>query len=186
MPFTPYHFGPSGFIGLLFRRWIDPVIFVAANIVVDFEVLFHGDKWAHRVWHFHTFLIGAAVGALFGAIIYLIKPLRFSIAQCMNFLHIRYQTSLLKMTIAGSLGACFHVLIDAFYHWDVQPLWPKRQNPLWHAVNDSWAADAATKHNIEIFCLLSFIGVIILVVLAVLQYNKKQTTKGIPDAISKP
>lgn len=38
MPITPYHFGPDGFVGLLFKRWLDPPVFVLANVVVDLEV----------------------------------------------------------------------------------------------------------------------------------------------------
>ena len=72
MPITPYHFGPSGLVGLLFRRWIDPVVLVAANIVVDLEVLAayfrFSHEWAHRVWHFHTLLIGG-VAALLAALL---------------------------------------------------------------------------------------------------------------------
>ena len=39
MPFTPYHFGPSGFAGLLFRRWVNVPVFIAANVLIDIEVL---------------------------------------------------------------------------------------------------------------------------------------------------
>ena len=34
MPFTPYHFGSSGFVGLAFRKWLDVPIFVLANVIV--------------------------------------------------------------------------------------------------------------------------------------------------------
>lgn len=70
MPFTPYHFGPSGLVGLLFRRWIDPLVFVAANIVVDVEVLLSffrlTHESAHRVWHVHTLLVGGLSGRFSG------------------------------------------------------------------------------------------------------------------------
>ena len=39
MPFTPYHVGPSGFVGLVFGKWIDLPVFVLANVIVDVEVL---------------------------------------------------------------------------------------------------------------------------------------------------
>ena len=68
MPFTPYHFGPSGFVGLVFRKWIDMPVFVLANVIVDVEVLavgLFGLGWPiHR--YCHTLLIGAVVGALWG------------------------------------------------------------------------------------------------------------------------
>ena len=75
MPFTPYHFGPSGFVGLVFRKWIDVPVFVLANVIVDIEVLvimlFNLGWPRHR--YCHTLLIGAAVGALWGVAAY---PLR--------------------------------------------------------------------------------------------------------------
>ena len=77
MPFTPYHFGPSGFVGLLFRRWLDVPVFIAANVLVDIEVIadsgfnyiwplsllgdfkgFAPGYPVHQLWHFHTLLVG--------------------------------------------------------------------------------------------------------------------------------
>ena len=52
MPFTPYPFGPSGFAGLVFGKWIDLPVIVLANVIVDVEVLVIGIlglEWpAHR------------------------------------------------------------------------------------------------------------------------------------------
>lgn len=158
-------------------------MFVAANIIVDFEVLFATDRFAHRVWHFHTFLGGAIIGALFGLAVYRIKPLRQLIAWFMNLIHIQYKPGLLPMVLGGALGACFHVLVDAFYHWDVQPLYPKKGNIFWHMLNDNFSTDAASKHKVIIFCLLSFIPVIILIVLAVKNYNKDNQIKDRPDEL---
>ena len=86
MPFTPYHFGPSGFLGLLLRRWIDPVVFVAANIIVDVEVLFAQGYPAHQHWHWHSRLVVAAVGAAFGAS----RPLLFCL-RCVYSLPPEYE-----------------------------------------------------------------------------------------------
>jgi hypothetical protein len=83
MPFTPYHFGPSGFIGLVFRKWIDLPVFVLANVIVDVEVLiiwaFHLGWPIHR--YAHTLLIGAAVGALWGIAAYPLMPVFKKIMQ---------------------------------------------------------------------------------------------------------
>ncbi|MHC4299546.1 MAG: hypothetical protein ACYS7Y_19890 [Planctomycetota bacterium] len=35
MPFTPYHFGPSGCVGLILRKWIDVPVFVLTNVIID-------------------------------------------------------------------------------------------------------------------------------------------------------
>ena len=37
MPFTPYHFGPASFLGLLFFSFIDFPTFIIASIIVDIE-----------------------------------------------------------------------------------------------------------------------------------------------------
>ncbi len=131
MPVTPYHFGPNAFIGLLFRRWVDPAVIVLANIIVDVEVVvvtLVGAGWPnyHRYWHFHTFLVGGIVGGLFGAAIYIIRPLRRRLEQAMKTARLDYTPRLYKMVIAGILGVWLHVLFDSVYHADVQPFWPNR------------------------------------------------------------
>ena len=66
MPFTPYHFGPSGFVGLVFRRWIDIPVFLLANVVIDLEplavILFDSGSSLHRLCH--TFLFGTVLGII--------------------------------------------------------------------------------------------------------------------------
>lgn len=134
MPFTPYHFGPSGFVGLLLRRWIDVPVFVAANVLIDIEVVadqYIAPGWpVHQLWHFHTLLIGGLVGAAFGALIYAIKPLRWCSEKSMSLIGLPRKATLLSMILAGLLGACFHVAIDSFYHYDVQIFWPHAKNPI--------------------------------------------------------
>ncbi len=132
MPFTPYHFGPNGFVGLVFRKWIDLPMFLLANVIIDFEVLF-GNGWdVHRVWHFHTFLVGSAVCAAGAIAIY---PARHFFEKVMHSFHLPYGTSLRKMIFSGILGAWFHVFIDAIYHYDVQPFWPRPKNPFWRLLS---------------------------------------------------
>jgi len=91
MPFTPYHFGPSGFIGLLFRKWLDIPVFVLANVVVDVEVLVIASLKLgyplHRYWH--TPLIGGVVGALWGIAVF---PLRTIFRRIMSAYRLNYET----------------------------------------------------------------------------------------------
>ena len=37
MPFTPFHFGPHGCVGLPISKKINVLVFVLANVVVDIE-----------------------------------------------------------------------------------------------------------------------------------------------------
>jgi membrane-bound metal-dependent hydrolase YbcI (DUF457 family) len=167
MPFTPYHFGPSGFTGLVFGKWIDLPVIVLANVIVDIEVLFimnMGLGWpVHR--YCHTLLIGAVAGALWGFAAY---PLRHIFNRIMRVLYIPYKTSLRKMVISGVLGVWLHVLIDGMYHNDVRIFWPS---------NNKWLQDMSyeriTRAQIETICMLFFIAAFIIYILAVTVFRRK-------------
>lgn len=146
MPFTPYHLGPSGFFGLVLKKWIDLPVFLLANVIVDIEVLFY-DKWpVHR--YFHTLLIGAVVGAACGILAY---PAGGIFKKIMQAIRIPYQRSLWKMIISGILGVWLHVLIDAVYHWDVNIFWPSRVKPLFNL---------ASKAQVQTICAALFIAAV--------------------------
>ena len=125
-------------MGLLFRRWIDVPVFIAANVLVDVEVLadiHFTDGWpVHQFWHFHTLLVGGLAGAIFGATIYFIKPFRWCCEKSMALIGLGGRATLRSMTLAGLLGVWLHVLIDSFYHYDVQIFWPHAVNPVFRWV----------------------------------------------------
>jgi membrane-bound metal-dependent hydrolase YbcI (DUF457 family) len=159
VPFTPYHFGPSGFVGLVLRKQLDIPVLVLANVIADMEVLFF-HKWpVHR--YFHTLLIGAAVGALWGLIAY---PARPAFKWVMKLLHIPYQPSLLKMVISGILGVWLHVLLDSIYHWDVNAFWPYKSKPLFHLVS---------QEHLKLICIGLLFAAITLYAFAVKSYIKQ-------------
>ena len=162
MPFTPYHFGPNGFVGLVFRRWLDLCVIVLANVIVDVEVLFAEGWFPHRSWHFHTLLVGTLVGAVFGVVMYFAKPIRCFFEWAMRLIRIPYKPVLWKMIASGILGVWLHVIIDAFYHYDVQPFWPYPKNPLWRFAYIK--PPRITHQHIEIACL-------VLAALAVIVYT---------------
>lgn len=130
MPYTPYHFGPSGFIGLVFRKWIDVPVFVLANVIVDIEVLLWDKFPMHR--YVHTLLFGAAAGAVWGIAAYL---LRNYFERAMRLIHIPYKPTFWKMLISGVLGIWLHIAIDAVYHVDVRLFWPTWARPLWRLLS---------------------------------------------------
>ncbi|MHC4115125.1 MAG: metal-dependent hydrolase [Planctomycetota bacterium] len=167
MSFTPYHFGPNGFIGLALRRWLDIPVLVLANVIVDVEVLFaHGWPY-HRLWHLHTLLGGAAVGVGWGLLAY---PLKGLFEKIMQMIHLPYKTSLRKMLASGILGVWLHVFIDSLYHYDVQIFWPYRQNPVWklHLLN---------KNQVKVGCIAFILAAVFLYVLAVRSQLKQQKAK---------
>ena len=159
MPFTPYHFGPSGFLGLALRKWIDVPVFILANIIVDIEVLVISDWPRHK--YCHTLLIGAAVGAVWGLLAY---PLRNCFKKIMQKIRIPYETGLWKMIISGILGVWLHVVIDAVYHGDVWILWPSRAKPLWRLL---------TQEQTKIACAVLFIATLIIYIFTFVSYKKQ-------------
>lgn len=171
MPFTPYHFGPSGLIGLIFRKWIDIPVFVLANVIVDLEVLVISSLGLgypiHR--YFHTLLIGAGVGFVWALAAW---PLRNVFKKIMQLLRIPYQTSLWKMIISGILGVWLHVIIDAIYHPDVRLFWPYKSIPLWRII---------TGQQLEFLCLVAIIPALILYLLTVILSWKKIGTEIDPQ-----
>ncbi|MHC4397603.1 MAG: metal-dependent hydrolase [Planctomycetota bacterium] len=161
MPFTPYHFGPSGFIGLIFRKWLDIPVFVLANVIVDLEVL----VFAHHRY-FHTLLIGAAAGILWATVAW---PLRNLFKMIMQTLRIPYQTSFLKMLISGVLGVWLHVVIDSIYHRDVRVFWPSNVKPLYKLV---------TKQQVHTICDFFLIAALVLYILTVILSLKKNRVES--------
>jgi membrane-bound metal-dependent hydrolase YbcI (DUF457 family) len=163
VPFTPYHFGPSGFIGLALRKYIDIPVFVLANVIVDIEVLvigLLGLGWpTHR--YCHTLLVGAVVGAIWGIVAY---PLRHFFEKIMQILRIPYQTGFWKMVVSGVLGVWLHVIIDAIYHWDVRMFWPSDAKPFWQLISQG---------QVKAMCVGFFFAALILYVIISISYVKQ-------------
>lgn len=168
MPFTPYHFGPSGFVGLVFGKWIDLPVFVLANVIVDVEVLvvmLLRLGWPqHR--YCHTLLGGAVIGALWGIGAY---PLRRLFKRTMQALYIPYKTSLRKMVISGVLGVWLHVIIDGLYHYDVKIFWPFKT---------TWLRQTLHEHisgkQIETICLFFLAAAFILYISVFIAFRKNR------------
>jgi membrane-bound metal-dependent hydrolase YbcI (DUF457 family) len=176
LPFTPYHFGPSGFLGLVLRRWIDLPMFLLANVNVDVEVLFATGYPQHQHWHLHTFLIGGLVGAICGAVVYFARPLRMIFKLGMRILHISYRPRLWKMVLSGMAGVLMHVFIDSFYHRDVQLLWPREDNPIFNFMHSRQLR--ITHEQIEMICLAFFVPAAILYALAVWSFLRAKKTNA--------
>ncbi len=164
MPYTPYHLGPSGFIGLTFRKWLDVPVFVLANVIVDLEVLiitqFGLTYPIHRFTH--TLLIGSAAGIIWALAAW---PLRNLFKRLMQILRIPYQPSFWKMLVSGVLGVWLHVVIDAIYHPDVCLFWPAKVRPLYRLI---------TRQQLEALCLAFFIAAIVLWGLTAILYSKRK------------
>ncbi len=168
MPFTPYHFGPSGFVGLVFKKWLDIPVFVLANVIVDIEVAVIWLFGLGMPWHryCHTLLIGAAVGVLWGAAAY---PFRRLFKRVMQIFSLPYQTSLSKMVISGILGVWFHVLIDGAYHPDVKVFWPNKTLSFRMIIQRY-----ANQDRIEDICVIFFLAAVIVYMIVLVSAQKQK------------
>lgn len=171
MPCTLYHFGPSGFVGLIFKKYLDIPVFVLANVIVDIEVLF-ADKWPiHQYWRFHTLLVGAVVGTTLAIAAY---PLRKPLKKIMQKIRLPYKTGFWKMIISGILGVWLHVLIDGIYHWDVLVFWPSRIRLLYNLL---------TQNQVKAVCIAFWIAAIVPYAIAARAYTKQNKAKNNSGAI---
>jgi membrane-bound metal-dependent hydrolase YbcI (DUF457 family) len=170
MPFTSYHFGPSGFIGLVFRKHIDLPVFVLANVIVDIEVLF-ADGWPKHGYA-HTLLIGTVVGVIWALVAY---PLRRFFKKIMQIIRIPYKTGFWKMIISGVLGVWLHVVTDGIYHWDVRIFWPSKARPLHRLLSQG---------QLKAICAGFFVAAVIVYATVVLSYGKQnKAEKAIQESI---
>ena len=166
---------------MLFHRWIDVPVFIAANILVDIEVIadhFLKPGWpVHQLWHFHTLLIGGLAGAVLGALIYYIKPFRWCCEKSMALIGLPSRATLLSMVLAGLLGAWLHVFIDSFYHYDVQILWPHKDNTIFRWVNGGkWSQMENTRQQVVLWCKIGW-GLMIGLYLLLLTIRARKTEK---------
>lgn len=165
MPYTPYHFGLNGFLGLLFRRRLDVPMMLLANILLDMEVLAAG--WfsfpgrVHQFLHLHTLLLGGIAGAAMGAVIYSVKPLRRLCEWAMAIIGLPYHARFWPMVFGGLLGDWLHVLIDTFYHSDVLIFWPYAKNPLHRWMFNLFVVSKRTLNQSVLMACLIFWGLLI-------------------------
>jgi membrane-bound metal-dependent hydrolase YbcI (DUF457 family) len=178
-------------------------MFLLANVLVDVEVLFAAAPYPHRHWHWHTLLIGGLIGAAFGAALYLAGPLRNLLGRLVHLARLPYPDRrqpchceersdeaistlttpcaprpipprLLPMILGGMTGVWTHVLIDAFYHYDVQPFWPARTNPLNHFARQH----GLTQDHIQTICLAFWLVAIILYAAAVWSFHRNRSRRA--------
>jgi len=168
MPFTPYHFGPSACIALPLRKYIDIPVFILANVAVDLEplavILLDLNYPLHG--YFHTFLCGVVVALAWGLVAYSGKSI---LQRLMKLFHLSYKTNFRKMLLSAILGIWFHILLDGQLYTDIQPFWPFKTNPMY---------DLLSYNTIYLICKISFLPAIVLYIIAVASYVRKNKGKN--------
>ena len=157
MPFTPFHFGPSLFVGILLLSFIDFPTFLVASVIVDIEpflvLTFNLDYPLHGFFHS---LLGGTLVAIPLALLML--KIRDKLTPLLSFFKIEQEISFLRILVASLSGIYIHILLDSRMYTDIQPFYPSNYNPFLttgiFAGLDSY-----------VFCIFTFFGAVIIYII---------------------
>jgi hypothetical protein len=128
MPFTPYHFGPALFIGVLLFPFVDLTTIMIASVILDIEplavILFHLSMPLHAF--FHTYLGATLVACVLSVLIY---PFRKYLNGIVSFFGLKQESSWRHIISASFIGTYSHVLLDSFLYPEMNPFFPLLGNP---------------------------------------------------------
>ena len=151
MPFTPFHIGPSAWMGLLLFKILDFPSLLIASIIVDIEpvcvLVFNLNYPMHGF--FHSFL-GSSIIAVLNAI--LMHSLRDSVKELMRAFKLEQDSSFKKILWTSFFGVYFHILLDSPLYNDIKPFYPSNDNPFYGIFSSQ---------QIYHFCTFSFLIAII-------------------------
>ena len=147
MPFTPFHWGPSSWIGLILFKIFDFSTLLVASIIVDIEPFC---VFAFNApWPLHGFLhsfLGGSIAAILTAIILFL--LRKPIKRVMAILKLSQDSSFKKILWTSFFGVYSHLLLDSFLYREMNPFYPLESNPFFGLFSSQ---------QIYLFCGLSFL-----------------------------
>ncbi|NHI88956.1 MAG: hypothetical protein EAX87_05485 [Candidatus Thorarchaeota archaeon] len=128
MPFTPYHFGPALFIGILLFPFIDLATIMVASVILDLEplavILFDLQMPLHAF--FHTYLGATIVACGLSVSLY---PFRKYLNEIVSFFGLKQESSMRHIISASFIGTYSHVLLDSFLYSEMNPFFPLLGNP---------------------------------------------------------
>ena len=167
-PFTPYHLGPSSWIGLLLFRKFDFSTLMIASVIVDIEpffiLIFNMPGPLHGF--LHTFLGGSIIAIFTTIICYLLKK---PIKRVMSFFKLSQDSSFRKILLTSFFGIYFHLILDAFLYEEMNIFYPLKGNPF---------LGLFSFQQIYLFCSLSFlIGILLYLIRSLLYFIRKENVK---------
>lgn len=128
MPLTPFHIGPTGILGLIFKKYFDIFSLVISSVIVDLEpiivIVFNLKYPIHGF--FHSFVGGSIILIILSILIYLNRKkvekflLKFKIKENFGFR---------KIFISSLIGIYSHIILDSFLYQDIKPFYPSSYNP---------------------------------------------------------
>ncbi len=152
MPLTPFHWGPSSWIGLALFKILDFPALMMASVVVDIEpfcvLLFNLNYPLHGF--FHSVLGGSILAILTAVVLYFLQG---KIKKIMAVFKLAQDSSFKKILVTSFFGVYFHILLDSFLYSEIKPFYPLEINPFLGLFSVS---------QIYLFCALSFLVGILL------------------------
>ena len=165
MPFTPYHFGPALFLGLLFLSFIDFPTFLVASVIVDIEpflvLALNLDYPLHGF--FHSLLGGTLVAILLALLMLKIRDI---ISPLLSFFKLEQKVSFKTILVASLSGIYIHILLDSRIYTDIQPFYPSNYNPL-------LTTGILAGLDSYIICIWSFFGAVIIYIIKLFRIWRK-------------
>jgi membrane-bound metal-dependent hydrolase YbcI (DUF457 family) len=123
MPFTPYHFGPGLFLGVVLFSFLDFSTIMIASVILDIEplvvIMFHLPYAAHGF--FHTYLGATFVACLLSLVIY---PFRQHLNTLVSFFGLHQESSFRHIFSASIVGTYSHVFLDSLLYPEMNPFYP--------------------------------------------------------------
>jgi len=116
LPFTPFHFGPALFLGVIFGYLFLPV-FLVSSVIADLEplaVIVTGIDYPLHGF-FHSFIGGSIAASL----VYLASK------------KVWKKVDGKRLLAASFAGVYLHILLDAPLYSDIKPFFPIEANPFY-------------------------------------------------------
>lgn len=163
MPFTPFHLGPSSWIGLILFKFLDFPSFLLASVVVDIEpfaVMFFGLQYPLHGF-FHSFVGGSIVAMLTALTMYFLRNV---VRKFTTIFRLEQKSSFKKILWTSFFGVYFHIFLDAPLYTDIRPFYPSVSNPLFGLFSSS---------QIYFFCSVSFLIAIVVYFIRLLTTRRR-------------
>lgn len=134
MPFTPFHWGPSSWLGLLLFRFINIGAFLVASVVIDIEpfcvLVFNLNYPLHGF--LHSFVGGTIAAAVLSVAYYHFREV---INKLLNPIKLAQKSSYGVILFSCLAGVYFHVFLDSFLYTDIRPFFPLTINPFYGLIS---------------------------------------------------
>jgi membrane-bound metal-dependent hydrolase YbcI (DUF457 family) len=165
VPFTPFHFAPSLWLGFGFYKKIYVPAILIGCIIIDIEpilvILFNLNYPLHG--YLHTYLAALVMGVVTCLICIIFRSF---ITSIMNSFFLHQESNLSFIALGSFIGTFSHIFLDSFLYFEMHPFFPILGNPFFGVLSSD---------VIYGFCLVSFIPGLALLFYRIRQWKNSHT-----------